>query len=132
MLAVLVQVSRAERSRRLVDGQQRVERESAAAGELDTSMDTCYRDAFGRVLHYTERGAWKLRSYEIRSLGHDGIPSADDLCVSGGTRAAEALDAAVQLTTGSSPSTAAEQGLAARWQALSMSRCDDAKRSMNR
>jgi hypothetical protein len=43
-------------------------------------------DGFGRPIRYRVDGAWKLASYTISSLGFDGRPSEDDLCITGGTR----------------------------------------------
>ncbi len=40
-------------------------------------------DGFGRPLVYEVSGRWKLQSYEIRSLGEDGEPSDDDMCIRG-------------------------------------------------
>jgi hypothetical protein len=42
-------------------------------------------DGFGRPLNYDVSGRWKLASWTLTSLGFDGKPSADDLCVSGST-----------------------------------------------
>lgn len=44
-------------------------------------------DGFGRPILYDLKGVWKLASYMVSSVGFDGHPSDDDLCLSGGTRA---------------------------------------------
>jgi hypothetical protein len=44
-------------------------------------------DGFGRPIRYGLKGAWRLESYTLSSLGFDGHPSDDDICLSGGTRA---------------------------------------------
>jgi hypothetical protein len=44
-------------------------------------------DGFGRPILYDLKGLWKLASYTVSSMGFDGHPSDDDLCLTGGTRA---------------------------------------------
>jgi hypothetical protein len=47
---------------------------------------TVARDGFGRPLIYSVKGPPLLRQYRVLSLGHDGVPGGDDLCVEGGSR----------------------------------------------
>src|SRR5438105_1430950 len=49
-------------------------------------------DAFGRRLQYDVSGRWPYASYRLRSLGYDGHPGSDDLCLDGRSRAREAVN----------------------------------------
>ena len=51
-------------------------------------------DGFGRPVRYRLGGAWKIASYTVSSLGFDGRPSDDNLCVTGGTRLGHWLERA--------------------------------------
>ena len=46
-------------------------------------------DGFGRPLVYEKRGHWKVASYLLKSHGHDGISSRDDLCRGDATKLAK-------------------------------------------
>ncbi len=54
-------------------------------------------DGFGRALAYRVSGKWKLASWTLTSAGFDGAPSADDLCLSGGTKLMQWVDKAAAL-----------------------------------
>jgi hypothetical protein len=51
-------------------------------------------DGFGRPFKYQASGKWKLASWTLTSMGFDGKPSADDLCVSGSTTLVEWVEKA--------------------------------------
>jgi hypothetical protein len=55
------------------------------------------RDAFDRPLVYRVSGIWQFASYTLTSLGFDGKPSDDDLCVSGATKLAHLAEQASDL-----------------------------------
>jgi hypothetical protein len=54
-------------------------------------------DGFGRPLKYEVSGRWMLASWTLTSLGFDGKPSDDDLCVAGSTRLRRWADKAAHL-----------------------------------
>jgi hypothetical protein len=54
-------------------------------------------DAFGRPLRYRVSGKGHLASYTLGSLGFDGKPSGDDLCVAGSGKLAVWADRAARL-----------------------------------
>lgn len=56
-------------------------------------------DAFGRPIEYRLKGSWKLASYRLSSVGADGVPSDDDLCVAGGTQFALWVDRIARFKT---------------------------------
>jgi hypothetical protein len=58
------------------------------------------RDGFDRPLHYRVAGSGAVSSYVITSLGYDGRPGRDDLCVGDSTRAARWLDKGARLLHG--------------------------------
>jgi hypothetical protein len=49
-------------------------------------------DGFGRPILYRRDGAWLTASYTLTSLGFDGEPSADDICVTGRTHVRQLMD----------------------------------------
>ncbi len=51
-------------------------------------------DGFGRPLSYEVKGRWRLATFRVTSLGFDGEPGRDDLCVGGSTRLAKIANAA--------------------------------------
>jgi hypothetical protein len=54
-------------------------------------------DGFDRPLHYRVAGSGAFSSYVITSLGCDGRPGRDDLCIGDATRGARWLDKGAQL-----------------------------------
>jgi hypothetical protein len=64
----------------------------AAASTEPAESTSLLLDGFGRRLTYEVSGRWPLASYSISSLGYDGRPSGDDLCISGNTLARSTLD----------------------------------------
>jgi hypothetical protein len=58
----------------------------AAIGASESSAGGALQDGFGRPFAYEVSGHWKLASWKLTSLGFDGKPGADDLCVSGSTK----------------------------------------------
>jgi hypothetical protein len=58
----------------------------AAFGGGRGMQDDIIRDGFGRPLLYRVSGRGRFASYSIKSLGFDGRPGRDDLCISGQTR----------------------------------------------
>ena len=61
--------------------------------ELDSTASGVVLDGFGRPIQYQVKGAWKLASYRLRSLGYDGTRGADDLCLSDATKLRKWADA---------------------------------------
>lgn len=53
-------------------------------------------DGFGTPMVYEVSGRWKLQSYEIRSLGADGEPSDDDMCIRGESNLKRLADSALE------------------------------------
>lgn len=49
-------------------------------------------DGFGRPILYRRDGAWLTASYTLTSLGFDGRPSTDDICVTGRTHVSQLMD----------------------------------------
>ena len=80
-------------------------------------------DGFGRPIHYTRAGAWGATSYTLRSLGYDGVPSDDDLCLSGKTALRSAIDQARDPLRFLERLAAGELGWSERARALTSSRC---------
>ncbi len=72
----------------------RLNMSSLPGNKLPTNESGDVIDSFGQVLDYQVRGRWKLASYRLRSVGFDGSPSRDDLCVVGRTKLKAGLDAA--------------------------------------
>lgn len=103
LLAVLVVPDEASTARRLTEAKARLEARYAADGAwprpdgqgqlvLDVGNGPApdvLRDGFGRPLHYEVSGRWKLASWRLRSHGYDGVPSGDDLCISGASKLAK-------------------------------------------
>jgi len=58
----------------------------AALGGGRGMRDDVMTDGFGRPLVYRVSGRGRLASYSVKSLGFDGRPGRDDLCISGQTR----------------------------------------------
>jgi hypothetical protein len=54
-------------------------------------------DGFGRPLRYQLSGTGPFAEYRLISLGFDGAPGRDDLCISGGTRLSNLRKQAVRL-----------------------------------
>jgi hypothetical protein len=92
---------------------------SGAASGADPVLD-----GFGRPIRYTRAGAWLATTYTLRSLGFDGVPSGDDLCVGGQTALARALDQARDPLRFLERLYAGELGWSEQAQALSNSRCE--------
>jgi hypothetical protein len=59
---------------------------------LPAGSDGALLDGFGRPLRYQLSGPARLASYRLQSLGYDGAPGRDDLCVSGGSGLRLVLD----------------------------------------
>lgn len=57
-------------------------------------------DGFDRPLHYRVAGRGAVSSYVVTSLGYDGRPGRDDLCVGDSTRVARWLDKGARLLQG--------------------------------
>jgi hypothetical protein len=96
----------------------------AAGGPKAKGLDSPRLDAFERPIQFRREGSWLTASYVLTSLGFDGKESADDICVSGRSRAGALLDHARHpLET----LTALREGgldAAQRAQALRATRCD--------
>lgn len=86
LLAIVVVPGESSTVETLAGAQADIERRVRDTGKLPEPSDMALRDGFGRPLEYKVSGRWKLASYTLTSLGFDGVPSADDLCVSGSTR----------------------------------------------
>jgi hypothetical protein len=67
-----------------------------AEGHLEAESGVVV-DGFGRPLAYQIAGPWKFAAYTLTSLGFDGKPGADDLCVAGSTRLRAWADTAKDL-----------------------------------
>jgi hypothetical protein len=111
------------RERRTLDvlrsAQSAIEQSYAEAGVYPATVPVTL-DGFGRAISYQLAGKWKLASYTLSSLGFDGRPSDDDLCVTGGTRAG------LWLRRGSD-TLKKTIGLRAELAAIQGSRCGDAR-----
>jgi hypothetical protein len=68
-------------------------------GDFPRPDELVVRDGFGRPLEYRVSGRWKLKSWTLVSLGFDGEPSSDDLCVSGSTRMVELAEKALAIAS---------------------------------
>jgi hypothetical protein len=68
-------------------------------GDFPRPDELVVRDGFGRPLEYRLSGRWKLKSWTLVSLGFDGEPSSDDLCVSGSTRMVELAEKALAIAS---------------------------------
>lgn len=58
----------------------------AALADKPGARNSAIVDGFGRPLVYRIRGVARIASYSVSSLGFDGKPGHDDLCVAGQTR----------------------------------------------
>lgn len=76
-------------------------------------------DGFGRPLIFEKRGAWKVASYRLKSLGHDGVPSRDDLCRGDSTTLAKVASVVRISRNGKT------LGWSERLGAIAKLRCDD-------
>lgn len=76
-------------------------------------------DGFGRPLIFEKRGAWKVASYRLKSLGHDGVPSRDDLCRGNSTTLAKVASVVRISRNGNT------LGWSERLGAIAKLRCDD-------
>jgi len=86
-------------------------------------------DAFGRPLAYEARGKWKWQSYRFSSLGFDGVPSYDDLCVTGATRGQTMLDLANLVVSLQPFFETAKKPWAEKLSGVQSARCSDAATS---
>jgi hypothetical protein len=95
LIAVVVVPGEARTARALAAARADVEQSYATSGALPRPDDQGHlsiasggarADGFGRPLQYQVSGRWKLASWKLTSLGFDGRPSSDDLCVSGSTK----------------------------------------------
>jgi hypothetical protein len=81
-------------------------------------------DGFGRPVRYERTGAWLATAYTLRSLGFDGVPSGDDLCVGGKSALGRALDQARDPLRFLERLYAGELGWSDQARALTSSRCE--------
>jgi len=81
-------------------------------------------DGFGRPIRYVRAGAWLATSYTLRSLGFDGVPSDDDLCVGGQTALGRAIEQARDPLRFLERLYAGELGWSEQARALTSSRCE--------
>jgi hypothetical protein len=120
---VLLRVRSALEQRYEADGSYPAPTES---GAVPPGLAAETTDAFGRPIGYRLTGAWKIASYTLTSLGADGRPSDDDLCVAGGTRAGQWLERAAASMGALSETLLGEKTeLGVRWQlqAVESARC---------
>jgi hypothetical protein len=89
-----------------------------------TGGDEPVLDGFGRPICYSRAGAWRATSYTLRSLGFDGVPSDDDLCVGGQTALGRVLQQVRDPLRFLERLYAGELGWSERAEALTSARCE--------
>ncbi len=97
LIALIVVPGESRTVQVLTGAQADIEQRVRESGKLPKADQLALRDGFGRPLEYRVAGRWKLASWTLTSLGFDGEPSADDLCVSGSTRLARWAETAADI-----------------------------------
>jgi hypothetical protein len=97
MLAFHVWPAEARTAATMLEIKAAIERERAASGKVPKELPGTWSDGFGRPFVYEVSGVWKMASWRLRSLGFDGKPGRDDLCMHGQSGAMSALDALARM-----------------------------------
>jgi hypothetical protein len=92
-------------------------------GAIGAERDAPVLDGFERPIRYSRQGAWLATSYTLESLGYDGEPSADDLCVGGQTALARVLERVRDPLRLLEELHASELGWSQRAEVLTLTRC---------
>jgi hypothetical protein len=98
VIGILIIPGEARTARILLEAQRKIENRNG----FPRSLAECGApaiDGFGRPLEYQVAGKWILESYRLSSLGFDGKPGTDDLCVSGSTRTIKLANAVKELVS---------------------------------
>lgn len=108
----------------LLDAKARIDASKTPSAGLDPPV----LDAFGRPVEFRRDGSWLTASYVLISRGFDGKESADDICVTGHSRAGALLDQARHPVETLVALRKGGVGAAARAQAVRDTRCKELKR----
>lgn len=93
LIAWLVVPREAETTRRLLELKETIDAHHAREGDYPDALPEGAADAFGRPFQLKlGRRSRFVASYTVTSVGFDGRPGRDDLCVSGRTRLAAAAE----------------------------------------
>jgi hypothetical protein len=93
LIAWLVVPREAETTRRLLELKETIDAHHAREGDYPGALPEGAADAFGRPFQLKlGRRSRFVASYTVTSVGFDGRPGRDDLCISGRTRLAAAAE----------------------------------------